>query len=229
MRCGPECSSYSLGLVTSPPWASASLCLQLRRKKKLILSDGILHWYFYDALVLWNYTTLLYHSYPWNLPKYPIIHRMKSKSLSIQESPVHFGLHLPLTHVPRQQCTPPIQICFFTSKSQTYTSLFLLLPSLECASCSFFFTWWSLIYLPRSPNAISSLKVSLLPWQGYLQSSLSSCLVWTISAPGPESGVMMMCVCVYPCWLRCKLPKGEDLVFFISIDSVPSSGLGLHK
>lgn len=147
MRCGPECSSYSLGLVTSPPWASASLCLQLGRKKKLILSDGILHWYFYDALVLWNYTTLLYHSYPWNLPKYPIIHRMKSKSLSIQESPVHFGLHLPLTHVPRQQCTPPIQIRFFTSNSQTCTSLFLLLPSLECASCSFFF-YMVISYLP---------------------------------------------------------------------------------
>lgn len=169
----------------------------------------MMHWS-YEIIPL-SFITLILEIYQ----SIPIIHRIKSRPLSLQENPVHFGLHSLLKRVPDSTVPSPIQIRFFTSTSQTPTSLFFLSLSLQRASCSSFSHGDLLFTFPETQMPSSLEKIPCCPSQCYLQCSPSDCLVGS-SLPRVYKAVLWWCVSLsFPADYTVNSPGQGSCLFYL--------------
>lgn len=167
MRCGQSAPSITTGWSHS--LRGAGFFIFRAKKRKLILSDVILHWYIF----LWYRDLIkLEHSSYIILPlemyqSTPMIHRMKSKFFSR-----HSGICSSLKPVLLQHCTPTHRNSFHWPATPRHAGLCSCCSSLQSV-LAVLFTWCSLIHLSTSPSPVSCTKACLLSKQCHLPFSAS--------------------------------------------------------
>lgn len=106
-----------------------------------------------DTVVLLNYVTLFYVILTWKLPKYPIIHRIKSNSSAHDKDLWSLTSALFWNLLSSSTACPPIRVHVPPSSSQTCEMLVLATPLFRICRSSFYMSHFS-----TSPRIISSTR-----------------------------------------------------------------------